>query len=203
MFFQGKDAVHETMGRVVRVLENAGIAYAIVGGMAVNAHGHRRTTDDVDFLLTSAGFDTFVHLFDAFHFERVAGRPRRFRDVQNRVAFDVLVAGLFPGNGEAGPIAYPDPAAVRVLIEDRHVVNLPMLIQLKIAARRHHDFPDVVNLIGVHNLDESFVDQLHPSVRPDYIECLEEKRREDEYEARQDEQFLKQTEQPPAKPSGE
>ena len=30
------------------------------------------------------------------------------------------------------------------------------------------------------------IQQLHQSVRADFIECLEEKRREDEYEARQD-----------------
>jgi hypothetical protein len=58
------------------------------------------------------------------------------------------------------------------------------LVQLKLAARRYSDFGDVVFLIRVHNLDESFAEQLHPSVRRDYIECLEEKRREDEYEAR-------------------
>jgi hypothetical protein len=31
------------------------------------------------------------------------------------------------------------------------------------------------------------IEQLHPSVRRDFIECLEEKRRKDEYEARQNE----------------
>jgi hypothetical protein len=66
------------------------------------------------------------------------------------------------------------------------VVDLPTLIQLKLAARRYQDFADVVNLIRANNLDESFQGKLHPSVQGDFIECLEEKRREDEYEARQD-----------------
>jgi hypothetical protein len=70
-----------------------------------------------------------------------------------------------------------------------HVVNLATLVELKLAARRYLDFGDVVNLIRCNNLDESFQDQLHPSVRSDYLECLEEKRREDEYEARQDQAF--------------
>jgi hypothetical protein len=55
---------------------------------------------------------------------------------------------------------------------------------LKLAARRYRDFGDVVELIRHNHLDESFVDQLHPSLKQDYIECLEEKRREVEYEAR-------------------
>ena len=41
-------------------------------------------------------------------------------------------------------------------------------------------------MIRFNDLDESFADRLHESVRQDYIECLEEKRREDEYDARQD-----------------
>ena len=51
MFFQKNDPVHKTMRRVVKQLEKAKIPYAIVGGMAVNAHGYRRTTNDVDVLL--------------------------------------------------------------------------------------------------------------------------------------------------------
>jgi hypothetical protein len=48
-----------------------------------------------------------------------------------------------------------------------------------------YDFGDVVFLIRVHNLDESYLKQLHPAVHKDFIERLEEKRREDEYLARE------------------
>jgi hypothetical protein len=57
-------------------------------------------------------------------------------------------------------------------------------VQLKLAARRHRDFGDVVELIRFNDLDKAFSARLHQSVRRDYIECLEEKHREDEYEAR-------------------
>jgi hypothetical protein len=56
---------------------------------------------------------------------------------------------------------------------------------LKLAARRYRDFGDVVELIRFNQFDKSFAERLHPSVRGDYIECLEEKRREDEYEERE------------------
>src|SRR5262249_62358172 len=62
MFFKGKDEVHKTMRRLVRRLERAGIPYAIIGGMALNAHNYRRTTADVDVLLTQGGFDEFRRL---------------------------------------------------------------------------------------------------------------------------------------------
>jgi hypothetical protein len=71
------------------------------------------------------------------------------------------------------------------VIENVRVINLIQLIELRLAARRYYDLGDVAFLIRVHNLDESFPEQLHPSVRQDFIECLEEKRREDDYIARE------------------
>ena len=201
MFFQGTSPVHQTLTRVVEKLDQAGIPYAIVGAMAVNAHRHERTTKDVDLLLTQAGLDKFVHQFVPGDFEIVPRHPRRFRDRANGVTFDVLVTGYFPGSGKPGPIAYPDPALVSEVIEQKRVVNLPTLIELKLAARRHKDFGDVVELIRIHDLDESFQEKLHPTVHRDYIECLEEKRREDEYELRQDEAFEQKTRLPEPPPS--
>jgi hypothetical protein len=186
MFFQGSDPIHQTMRRVAARFEQAKIQYAIVGGMAVNAHHHERTTRDVDFLLSAQGLAALRHFAAAGEFDAVPGRPRRFVDRETGVTFDILVTGLFPGSGQPGPVAYPDPQDVGQTINDLRVVNLPTLIQLKLAARRYQDFADVVNLIRANQLDEAFAKSLHESLRGDYIECLEEMRREDEYEARQD-----------------
>jgi hypothetical protein len=186
MFYQGKDQVHKTMQRLVKRLEKANIAYAIVGGLAVFFHEHRRATNDVDILLSEEGFNEFRKRWVGKNYESVpGGRGHRFVDRMNQVKLDILVTGFFPGSGKPGPIAYPDPEQVRETIKNIQVVNLTTLIQLKLAARRHQDFADVVSLIRAHQLDESFLDRLHPSIRSDYIECLEEKRREEEYEARQ------------------
>jgi hypothetical protein len=163
------------MRRLVRRLERAGIPHAVMGAMAVYAHGHQRMTNDVDVLLTRAGLEEFRRLYVPKYYEQDPRRGRRFVDRKDGVTVDILVTGLYPGRGEPGPIASPDPADVRERLGK---------IQLKLAGRRYQDFADVVNLIAAHDLDESFADRLHPSVRGDYIECLEEKRREDEYIAR-------------------
>jgi hypothetical protein len=184
MFFQGRDEVHKTLRRVVKRLEKAGIPYAIMGGMAVNAHNRRRTTDDVDLLLTPEGLAEFRKRFVSRNYRQSEGRSRRFVDRVNNIEVDFLLTGLYPGSGKPGPIAFPDPESVAEQLEGVWVVNLRTLLELKLAARRYQDFADVVALIRVNNLDESFADQLHFSVRSDYFECLEEKRREDEYEAR-------------------
>ena len=186
MFFQGKDPVHQTMRRTARRLKNADIPYAILGGMALNAHQYRRTTADVDFLLTQQGFESFCSLHVGKNYDRVKGRPRRFVDRANGVTIDILITGRFPGTGQPGPIAFPDPAKVSEIIDKHYVVMLPTLIQLKLAARRYRDFGDVVELIRIHNLDERFLEKLDRAVHQDFIECLEEKRREDQYEAREE-----------------
>ena len=185
MFFQKNDPVYKTMRRFVKQLLKAKIPYAIVGGMAVNAHGHRRTTDDLDVLLTKEGLAEFRKRFVPEHYEITPQLSRRFTDRKNGVTINFLLAGLYPGNGQPGPIIFPDPSAASETIEEMQVIDLATLLQLKLAARRHQDFADVVSLIRVHQLEEPFAERLHPSVRSDYIECLEEKRREDEYQARQ------------------
>ena len=184
MFFQKKDRVHQTMRRAARRLEKAKIPYAVLGGMALNAHRYERTTNDVDILLTRPGFEAFCKKFVGKGYEPVSGRPRRFMDRLSGVTMDILVTGLFPGTGKPGPIAFPDPKSVRQEIDDFQFVDLRTLVELKLAARRWRDFADVVELIRFNNLDESFLQKLHPSVRQDFVECLEEKRREDEYESR-------------------
>jgi hypothetical protein len=185
MFFQKRSPQHQTMRRLARRLKKAGIPYAIMGAMAVNAHGAERTTSDVDVLLTPEGLDRFRQQFVGEEYEQVEGRPRRFVERQNGVTVDCLLTGRYPGSGKPGPFAFPDPSEASEEIEKVRVVTLPQLIQLKLAARRHYDFGDVVFLIKVHDLDESFLPRLHPSVHKDFIECLEEKRREDEYVARE------------------
>jgi hypothetical protein len=184
-FFQGRDAVHQAMRRVVRRLNRANIPYVVVGGMAVVFQGYRRTTNDVDLLLTLEGFVEFQRRFVPKNYLPFAGRGRRFIDRVNEVTIDILVTGAFPGTGRPGPVAFPDPDDVGTEVERIRVLDLPTLIQLKLAARRYQDFADVVQLIRAHQLEEAFATRLHPSLRQDYIECLEEKRREDAYQARQ------------------
>jgi hypothetical protein len=184
-FFEGRDKVHKTMRRIAQRLGKAKIPYAVVGGMAVYAHGYRRTTDVLDVLLTPEGFEEFKRRFVPKNYDLHARLSRRFTDRANDITVDILVTGLFPGSGKPGPISYPDPMAVSEIINKIRVVDLLTLIQMKLAARRYQDFADVVNMIRFNDLDETFALQLHASVRRDYIECLDEKRREDEYEARQ------------------
>jgi len=77
------------------------------------------------------------------------------------------------------------PLTVGMLIDGIRHVNLVWLVQLKLAMRPYRNLGDVASLIRAHNLDESFLRNPHPSVHQDFIECLEEKRRDDEYDAQE------------------
>lgn len=186
MFFKGKDEVHKSMRRLIKRLEKAGTPYALVGGLAVFAHKYRRTTNDVAILVTATDFARFRKLWVPKNYVPHPRLAQRFVDRVNQVTIDFLITGLFPGSGKPGPIAYPNPIAVSEVMENAKVIDLPTLINLKLAARRHQDYADVVNLIRFNDLDASFQVNLHPSVRADYEECVAEKLREDDYIARQD-----------------
>jgi hypothetical protein len=110
MFFQKRSPQHKTMRRLARRLQKAGIPYAIMGAMAVNAHGAERTTRDVDVLLTAEGLECFRREFVGDAYVQVEGRPRRFVERKSGVGVDCLVTGRYPGSGEPGPFAFPDPS---------------------------------------------------------------------------------------------
>src|SRR5262245_27913859 len=162
LFFQGKDEVHKTLRRLVKRLDQAGIVYAVLGGLAVKAHGYHRTTDDVDILLTREGLAEFRKRFVPKHYEQAPNRTRRFVDRKNQVTLDILVTGMFPGRGDPGPITFPDPGVVGQTVEKAQIIDLVTLVQLKLAARRYQDFADVVHLIRANELDESFQEKLDP-----------------------------------------
>jgi len=63
--------------------------------------------------------------------------------------------------------------------------DLVTLIHQKIARHRFQGLAEVVDLIRTHNLDEAFLKRLHSSWRKDFIGCLEEIKRDEQYEALQ------------------
>jgi hypothetical protein len=59
-------------------------------------------------------------------------------------------------------------------------------IERQLARGRHRDLAQVIDLIRSNQLDESFAQQLTPSLREGYNHCLEQTRLEDEWEKNQD-----------------
>jgi hypothetical protein len=185
MFFPEASPEHLTACRLVKQLRQAAIPYALMGAMAVKIHGARSVTPNVEVLLTRQGLDQLRTNLASKVFDQVPSRPQRFTDMKNGILVEVRVTGHYPGRTGPGPFAYPDPTETSEEINQARVLRLPQLIQLNLAEQRYWYLADVVSLIVAHQLDESYLPKLHPAIHRDYLACLEEKRRQDEFEARQ------------------
>ena len=171
----GEANVFAALRKIGRLLDEAGIPYAVVGALALGEHGYRRATVDVDLLLTREGLDAFKarHLGRGY-VEKFPG-SKGFRDVENGVTIDVVLAGDYPGDGKPKPVAFPDPATAAVRGAVVALLPLERLIELKLASglsapHRLRDLADVLELVRAADLGEDVADRIDPSVRPKYLE---------------------------------
>ena len=177
-FFMGSGDVRKTMRRLAERLASAGVGYAIVGGMALGEHGYVRMTEDVDVLVTREGLACFVEACVGRGYAPAhEGAKRVFRDSETGVRIDFVVSGEYPGDGKPKPVSFPDPSDSSVEANGLRVLTLSRLVELKLAAGmsapgRLRDLADVQELIRAEGLDESFADQLDPSVRTKFLELL-------------------------------
>lgn len=174
-FFMKTGKLHRAATELARRLDEARIPYAIVGALALSAHGYARMTADVDILLTRDGLARFKTAYLGRGYVETFTDSHGLRDTENDVRIDVLIAGEFPGDGLSKPVAFPDPADISVEGERWHIVPLPTLLELKLAsgmtaAHRLKDLADVLEVIRAVPLPQTFADLLHPYVRDKYLE---------------------------------
>ena len=177
--FRKESEVFKALRAIAGRLDGLSIPYAIVGGMALNAYGYQRFTADVDLLVCSESLATIHEKFDGLGYVPPFPGSRNLRDVEHGVRIEFLVTGDFPGDGKPKPVAFPDPAEAATRIDGLAYIQLPRLVELKLASGmtggmpRLRDLADVIALIEAVPLDLSFVDKLDPYVRPKYIEIWE------------------------------
>jgi hypothetical protein len=174
-FFEGKSAVQEALGKITRRLHDLGIPYAVADGMALFRHGYRRFTEDVDILVTREGLTAIHTHLEGRGYLPPFPKSKHLRDTELGVKIEFLVTGDYPGDGKPKPVAFPDPPAVAVEHEGVHYLNLPTLIELKLASgmtnpQRMKDLADVIELIKVLALPRDFVERLAPFVQDKFIE---------------------------------
>src|SRR6266496_4610994 len=58
-FFMGKSLLNNALRRIALDLDSHGINYTAIGAIALNQHGYRRFTEDIDLLLTPEGLKSF------------------------------------------------------------------------------------------------------------------------------------------------
>ena len=176
----GIGSVQETIRELAADFAAEGIDYAIIGALALNAHGYARETTDVDVLVTPTGLEQFGRCFIGRGYEQAFANARKtFRNARTGTQIEFVTSGDFPGDGKPKPVEFPVPTAVAEQIGPAYFVNLPTLIELKLASgmtqpARRRDLADIQDLIRILGLGVEYADQLHPYVRDAFRMLVEE-----------------------------
>ena len=174
-FFRGDGMLNEAIKKLASDLEREGISYVVIGAIALNRHGYRRFTEDIDLLLSHEGLKLFR--------ERLIGRgyrpafnnaAKKFRTSDN-VPVEIITSGEYPGDGLPKPVVFPNPDDFAVVIDGVKTIALEKLIELKLASgitapHRLKDLADVQELIKVKQLGADLAGRLDESVRGKYLE---------------------------------
>ena len=168
--FEEDSAVFKALHGIASRLKALGIPYAVVGGMALFRHGLRRFTEDVDILVSKSDLAVIHEKLDGLGYLPPFPNSKHLRDTQLGVKIEFLTTGDYPGDGKPKPVAFPDPQKVSFEADGISYLNLPTLVELKLAsgmtnAGRLKDLADVLELIKVLRLPIEFGDQLDPYVQ--------------------------------------
>lgn len=175
-FFMQASPIHDAMRRLTKTLNEMQIPFAVAGAMAANAHGHQRTTADVDILIRREDLQRFKQRHSGLGWVDKFEGSKNFRDTVSNVSIDALIVGEYPGDGLPKPVAFPPPETVaQPNDEGTPFISLPTLIELKLASgmtatHRPRDFDDVIQLVRVNSIPLEYADTLNPYVADKFRE---------------------------------
>jgi hypothetical protein len=174
-FFMKSGDVFDALRKIASKLEALNVPYAVAGGMAVSAHGHFRTTQDVDVLVTPEGLALIHRELDGLGYVPPFAGSKNLRDVETSIRIEFLVSGQYPGDGKPKPVAFPNPTDVAVEIDGVRYISLPTLIELKLASGmtnplRQKDIGDVIDIVRTLRLPLEFGQGVNEYVRGKYNE---------------------------------
>jgi hypothetical protein len=174
------ERIRQRLERTVRTLEEADIAYAIIGGNAVRAWVAQadetavRTTSDVDTLLRRSDFSRAIAAMEnAGFFYRHAKGSHMFLDgpdAKARDAVHVLFAGE-RGRPE-DPLPAPDVTESEN-IRNFRTLRLEPLVRMKLTSFRDKDRMHLRDMIEVELVDRSWCSRLPPELSARLQELLD------------------------------
>ncbi|MFN3651994.1 MAG: nucleotidyltransferase family protein [Armatimonadota bacterium] len=173
--FEENSAVFQALEKISRRLDELGVEYAVVGGMALFQHGYRRFTEDVDILVTPKDLRTIHQRLEGRGYRPPHPHSKHLRDTELGVRIEFLTSGEYPGDGKPKPVQFPDPEGATVERDGIKFLSLEKLIELKLASGmtgvgRLRDHSDVLELIKLIGLPRDYSRHLDPYVREKYEE---------------------------------
>ncbi|HXQ72409.1 MAG TPA: hypothetical protein VN844_18075 [Pyrinomonadaceae bacterium] len=175
-YFMGEGTVNKTLARLSSDLDEHGIDYAVMGAVALLAHGYPRFTEGIDLVMTAEGLEKFhEEPIGLGYVPAFPGARKRLKSTVDGVSIEVMTTGEYPGDGRPKPVSMPEPTSASTKIDGIRFVTLEKLIELKLASGisapdRLKDLADVQELIKIRKLDADFASKLDPYVREKYRE---------------------------------
>jgi len=162
---EGATLKKQSFETVARVLNDAGVQYILVGGMAVVAHGYGRSTQDINIVIRLRPEDvyaTFSALDSLGYSPRVPVTAEQFANAAQRKQWIIekgmmvlnfhsdryaqLPVDVFVAEPFDFPTEYDSAMIVKVAGVPVRVLRLDALLRLKRAAGRPQDLADVAEL---------------------------------------------------------
>lgn len=156
------EKVNERLRKTVRILEDAKVPYAVVGGHAVRAwvaqvdEAALRTTQDVDILVRPEDVPAMTTAMTAagFHYRKTQGIGMfvEHPDASARDAVHLLLCGEVIRGGEPNPDIEPVTRA-----SDFQTVEVEALVRMKLNAFRRKDQVHLLDMISLGIIDDSWL----------------------------------------------
>jgi hypothetical protein len=148
------------------------------GGWAVWRHGYvGRVTQDLDVVLPADHIDAFLRAASVAGFEILPVPPGRWPKVLHKdtgIQVDILPEGGRPGTpARLAPTLIPHPTRLGAAGPMLRYINLPSLVELKIAAGRARDESDLVELVRANPKQIDAIREHLASVHADYAQFFD------------------------------
>jgi hypothetical protein len=172
------EKVNERLRKTVRILEDAKVPYAVVGGHAVRAwvaqvdEAALRTTQDVDILVRPNDFAAMKDAMIAagFHHRKTLALDMfvEHPDASARDAVHVVLVGKIE---RAGDKPNPDIEPVS-RSNDFQTVQLETLVFMKLNANRRKDQVHLLDLVSLGLIDQTWTERFPEPLRSRLIDLL-------------------------------
>jgi len=170
-------------GRVVQaidhVLQAMSCESVLAGGWAVWRHGFTgRITQDVDIVVPADRVEGFLRVASVSGFESLPvqeGRWPKVRHKETDIKVDLLPEGARPGTeAHPAPTTIPHPSRMGAQGQTLRYIQLPSLVELKLAAARVRDEADVVELVRANPQEIDAIRQHLTDVHPNYLKTFDQ-----------------------------
>jgi len=169
-------------GRVVKAVDHLldvmQCPSVLAGGWAVWRHGFvGRVTEDIDIVLPVERIEEFMRLASVSGFEVLAqaeGRWPKTRHKDTDIKVDILPENARPGTAaRLAPTTIRHPLTMGGQGATLVYVNLPALVELKIAAGRISDEHDVAELIRANPDQVEAIRRHLAAIHADYVKAFD------------------------------